>query len=131
MNSTDISNFELLGGAPLADLILEVGKAVAHANSELERGDGQSQNTPVCTVNSAEVEMKVAISINKERTGQVGIGGALMGFNVNASYASTYGFKQEASSTIKVTFAVKPLPPPASPPAPGPPPASPPAGDSS
>lgn len=96
---------EELLAAPLPDLVRELGLAVATANKEL-----QGAGTPDMrfTVDQAEVELKVAISIDKGWKGEVKGGAAVSVFNVNASYARTFNYKEEASSRILLHFAARP-----------------------
>lgn len=102
---TNTSATEQLLAAPLPKLIQDLGMAVATANAALPKGAGDDL---VYTIDSAEIELKVALSISKDT--EVGASGglALSAFNVNASYSSTYGFKEEASSVIKLTLSCKP-----------------------
>lgn len=101
---------EELIAAPLPDLIRDLGLAVAEANRELTKIDDMDL---VYTVDHAAIELSVAISIDSTSKLDVAGGAKLSVFNVNASYARTYGFKEEASSKIKLTLAAKPLPAPA------------------
>jgi len=104
--STTHASEELLA-APLPDLIEGLGVAVAEANMALSK----AQNADlVYTINEAEIEVKVAISINKETQAGAEAGLKLSAFSVNASYSKTYGYKEEASSLIKLTLAAKPKP---------------------
>ena len=91
--------------APLPDLIRDLGLAVAGANMKLAEVEGADL---IYTINEAEIEINVAISIAKESTTSASLGGNLSAFSVNASYARTFGFKEEASSRIKLTLAAKP-----------------------
>ena len=101
---TTSASEELLA-APLPELIRDLGLAVAAANKELAAVPG---NDLSYTIPSAEIEINVAISINKESKGKVSAGGTISAFSVNASYARTYGYKEEASSRLKITLAAKP-----------------------
>lgn len=112
----DIRPSDELLAAPLPDLIRDLGLAVAKANEELVK---IGQGDWVYTIPEGEIELKVAISVNKERTGKAEVGGGLYGFNMNASYSSTYGFKEEAASRIRLTLRACPRNP--QPPAPDPP----------
>jgi len=95
---------EELLAAPLPELIRDLGLAVANANKALK----QAESDIVYSIPSAEIEVNVAISISK--TDDVSVGGSLglSAFSVNASYKSTYGFKEEASSKIKICVQAKP-----------------------
>ena len=95
---------EELLAAPLPDLIRDLGLAVATANMKLAEVEGTDL---VYTINEAEIEINVAISIEKETTASAGLGGNISAFSVNASYARTFGFKEEASSRIKLSLAAK------------------------
>ena len=98
---------EELLAAPLPELIRDLGLAVAGANIELAKAAGGEL---LYTIDKAEIELKVAISISQESKGSIELGGAISVFNVNASYARTYGYKEEASSLIKLSLAAKPRP---------------------
>ena len=102
--STTHASEELLA-APLPDLIQGLGVAVAEANMALSKAENADL---VYTINEAEIELKVAISISKETEAGVEGGLKLSAFSVNASYSKTYGYKEEASSHIKLTLAAKP-----------------------
>lgn len=103
MTATHASE-ELLA-APLPELIRDLGLAVAGANQALaEVPDSDVQ----LTVNEAEIEVNVAISISKETKGSISAGGNISAFSLNASYARTYGFKEEAASRIRLTLGVRP-----------------------
>ncbi|HKO57622.1 MAG TPA: hypothetical protein VJ276_17245 [Thermoanaerobaculia bacterium] len=106
---------EELLAAPLPEFIRDLGLAVAEANRALAQAPTPAPNQPpppkpdiIFTINSAEIEVNVAISV--QRSSDVSVGGSLgLGaFSVNASYKSTFGFKEEASSRIKILLAAKP-----------------------
>ena len=99
---------EALLAAPLPEYIRDLGLGIAAANAELAKN---GQGAGEMTINNAKIELRVAVSIDKESTFEGGIGGNISVFSVNASYARTYGFNEEASSTITVDMAVKPLTP--------------------
>ena len=99
---------EELLAAPLPDLIHDLGVAVADANVQLSKAENENL---VYTIDKAEIELKVAISISKESKTDFSAGGTISVFNVNASYARTYGYKEEASSLIKLSLAAKPRQP--------------------
>jgi hypothetical protein len=105
---------EELLAAPLPELVKNLGLAVAEANKELRSGDGDMRYT----IPSAEITLKIAINIETTSQGKIEGGAKISVFTVNASYSKTYGFKEEASSEIKLTLAAVPVPPPAAP-APG------------
>jgi hypothetical protein len=95
---------EELLAAPLPKMIQELGLAVAAANKELAKSETDIQYT----ISSAEIELKVALSMSEGNNIGVGGGATLSVASVNASYARTYGFKEEASSSIKLTLAAVP-----------------------
>jgi hypothetical protein len=98
---------EELLAAPLPDLIKNLGTAVAVANKDLRNAAEDMR----FTIPSAEIELKVAISVDTKSTLAAQGGLQFSVFTVNASYARTYGFKEEASSVIKLTLAAVPVPP--------------------
>jgi len=102
---TTTSASEELLAAPLPELLRDLGLAVAAANKELA---AVRDNQLTFTIPNAEIEINVAISINKETKSEISGGGNISVFSVNASYARTYGYKEEASSKIKITLAAKP-----------------------
>lgn len=102
---------EELLAAPLPELIKNLGLAVATANKEMRSADADMR----FTIPSAEIELRVAINVETSSSGKIEGGGKISVFSVNASYSRTYGFKEEASSVIKLTLAAVP---PALPPAP-------------
>jgi len=104
--ATTHASEELLA-APLPEMIQGLGVAVAEANMELAKVEDANL---VYTINEAEIELKVALSISKETETGVEGGLKLSAFNVNASYSRTYSFKEEASSLIKLTLAAVPRP---------------------
>jgi hypothetical protein len=106
--ANNLASEELLA-APLPDLIKNLGLAVAKANKELRNADDEIRYT----IPSAEIELKVAISIDSSTAGKAEVGGKISVFTVNASYSKTYGFKEEASSVIKLTLAAVPVTAPA------------------
>lgn len=99
-------------GSSVADLVLGLGLAVAKANKEL----GEGTSGVVYTIPEADIELKVALSMTKTATTSIGGSIALQAFNVNASYASTFGYSAEASSVIKIKLRADareaPAPPP-------------------
>lgn len=98
---------EELLAAPLPDLIRDLGLAVAEANEKLRAKSGDL----AYTISSAEIEVKIVISVSKSTEAGAGAGGNLYGFALNASYKSTYGFKEEASSSIKIVLQAMPKEP--------------------
>jgi hypothetical protein len=106
---------EELLAAPLPEFIRDLGLAVAEANRALAQPPTPVPGQPaqpkpdiIFTINSAEIEVNVAISIQRNTDLSVGGSLGLGAFSVNASYKSTFGFKEEASSKIKVVLAAKP-----------------------
>ena len=99
---------EALVAMPLPDMIKGLGLAVAEANKELSAQDAGGGN--VMTIHSAVIEINVAISVSSAE--EVKAGGSLgfHAFSVNASYARSFNFKEEASSKIRLELSVKPKP---------------------
>jgi hypothetical protein len=95
---------EELLAAPLPELIKNLGLAVATANKELRSSGDEVRYT----IPSAEIELRVAINVETSTTGKIEGGAKIAVFSVNASYAKTYGFKEEASSVIKLTLSAVP-----------------------
>lgn len=109
----DIRPTEELLSAPIPKLITGLGMAIVEAQkamSAIPNGPDYEFVIPEATV-----EVNVAISVNKSSDLTVGGGLTLSAFTVNASYKSTYGFKEEASSKIIVKFMAKPKAAPATP----------------
>jgi hypothetical protein len=99
---------EALVAMPLPDMIKGLGLAVAAANKELSAQDAGSGH--VLTVHSAVIEINVAISVSNAESFTAG---GTLGFNVfsvNASYARSFNFKEDASSKIRLELSVKPKP---------------------
>jgi hypothetical protein len=96
---------EELLAAPLPTLIKDLGLAVASANSALSQ---DQENDIVYAINEAEIEVKIAISVEKKTDVGVDAGVKLNAFSVNASYSNTFGFKEEASSRILIKLSAKP-----------------------
>ncbi len=89
---------EELLAAPLDQLILNLGLAVAEANKKMHEG----QTDIVYTIPEGEIEVNVALSISSQTQAGGTAGISLYGCTVNASYSKTYGFKEEASSRIRL-----------------------------
>ena len=100
---------EELLAAPLPELIKNLGIAVATANKELRSASDDMRYT----IPSAEIELKVAINMETTTEGKIEGGAKISVFSVNASYSKTYGFKEEASSVIKLTLSAVPVAAPA------------------
>ena len=97
---------ETLVAMPLPAMLASLGKAVASANEELSKVPGP--NGATMRVTDATIELNIAIAIDS--TKKIEAGGALnlQAFSVNASYARTFNFKEEASSKIRMTLAITP-----------------------
>lgn len=93
---------EELLAAPLPELIKGLGLAVADANKALQTSE------MVYAITEAEIELKIAISIDTASKMDAGASFGLKAFSVNASYSKTYGYKEEASSSIKIKLATVP-----------------------
>lgn len=104
---------EALVAMPLPAMLGSLGRAVAEANLALSKVPGP--NGVVMTVTEATVDLNIAISVDTQTSTDLKGGLALKAFNVNASYAKTFGFKEEASSKISIKFAVRPPAPEANP----------------
>ena len=91
---------EELLAAPLPQLIRDLGLAVADANKALK----SAQSDVVYSIPAAEIELNVAISISKSSDVSAGGSLGLSAFSVNAAYKSTFGFKEDASSKIKISL---------------------------
>jgi len=95
---------EELAPASLPKMIEEIGLGIAKANDALLKAG----TDVVYTMPSAEIELSVAISTSEEKSTSVGGSVGISAVSVNASYASTYGFNESASSKIKVTLQAVP-----------------------
>jgi hypothetical protein len=97
---------EALAPQSLPEMIKNLGLAVAVANKDLRAA---TPDEPfMMTINRATIDLKVAISVQEATTQQAALGLSLKAFSINASYARTYSFKEEASSQITVELAVTP-----------------------
>ena len=96
---------EELLAAPLPRMVQDLGMAVASANKALREA---TKGDMSYTIPEAEIDIKVAISIDSLAKTEVEGGLALQAFNVNASYAKTFGYKEEASSHIKLKIQAVP-----------------------
>lgn len=100
---------EALVAMPLPEMIKGLGLAVAAANKELSAQDAGSGH--VLTVHSAAIEINVAISVNTAEEFKIGGSLGINVFSLNASYARSFNFKEEASSKIRLELSVKPKSP--------------------
>jgi hypothetical protein len=110
---TNESPSEALVAMPLPAMLGSLGRAVAEANQALAQVAGP--NGAIMTVTEATVDLNIAISVDTKTSTDLKGGLALKAFSVNASYAKTFGFKEEASSKISIKFAVRPPEPEAKP----------------
>lgn len=99
-----ISVTEELLAAPVAEMVRDLGLAVAEANKALI----DVKTDIVYTIPEAEVSLKVALSMDQSQSSSVEGGLSIKMFNVNASYAKTFGFKEEASSSINLKLKAVP-----------------------
>lgn len=97
---------EALAPVELGKMIESLGLAVASANKALLDANPDLPSTMV--INSAQIDLKVAISMETSTTTDAKAGLSVKAFNVNASYARTYAFKEEASSQITIQLAARP-----------------------
>lgn len=97
-----------LVAANLPDVIKNLGLAVAKANHEMSKSADPDAKT-VYAIEQAEIELAVTFSFSRDQ--QIGgqIGGSVFAFAVNASYKATFGFREEASSKIKLVLSAKPV----------------------
>jgi hypothetical protein len=91
---------ESLLSVGIGDLVAELGLAVAQANKKLSAVEPGSPAPMRYVIQEAEIEVRIAINVEKksEMGGQAGFN--LSAVQVNASYSRTYGYKEEASSRI-------------------------------
>lgn len=82
----------------LPTLLQKIGKAVSEANKDA----GEFY------IPEAEIELRIALHIQKETQAGVEAGGTIWGIGINASYQSKYGYSAEGSSTIKLKFKAGP-----------------------
>lgn len=101
---------EGLLAAPLGDMISSIGLAVAEANRKIgATPTGDPANDPVMlTISEAEIEINIAISMEQKTDTGAGLTLGVNAFSVNATYAKTFGFKEEASSRICVKLKAVP-----------------------
>ena len=97
---------EALVAMPLPKMLESLGLAVAHANQELAKVPGPGG--AVMKVTDAQIDVNVAISVQSSENvnGELKLG--LQAFSVNAGYARSFGFKEEASSRISMTLKIAP-----------------------
>lgn len=98
---------EALVALPLPQMLAQLGLAVAEANRQM----AALQDTPnrvVMTVQEATVELAIAISVSEQTDAQGQAQLGLKAFSVNASYARSFGFREEASSRITMKLAIVP-----------------------
>ena len=100
---------EALAPQSLPEMIKNLGLGVAAANKELRAVDPEQPF--MMTINRASIDLKVAVSVQRATEEEVKAGLALKVFSINASYARTYNFKEEAASQITVELAVTPRAP--------------------
>ena len=96
---------EALVAKPLPQMIQNLAMAVVEANAAV-RDD--PANDTVTAIHSAEIELSLAISMERGSEWKAGVGGSIYGFSPNASYARTFNFKEEAASKIKIQMSVLP-----------------------
>jgi hypothetical protein len=98
---------EALVAKPLPEMIKNLGLAVAEANKALVAAN--AENPSALVVHSAEIDLNIAVTVDKSKDFSADGGLALKAFSVNASYARSYNFKEEASSRIKLSLSAKPF----------------------
>ena len=96
---------EALVAKPLPEMIQNLAMAVVEANAAVREN---ATTETVTTIHSAEIELSIAITMERGNKWQVGAGGSISGFSLNASYARTFNFKEEAASKIKIQMSVVP-----------------------
>jgi hypothetical protein len=97
---------EELAAAPIAHFIRDLGLGVADANKALQELPGSANL--VYAINRAEIEVKVAISMEKGNETSAAGGLKLSVFSLNASYKNTFAYHEEASSSIRISLEAKP-----------------------
>ncbi len=98
---------EALVAKPLPEMIKNLGLAVAEANKALVAAN--AENPSALVVHSAEIDLNIAVTVDKTKEFSAEGGLALKAFSMNASYARSYNFKEEASSRIKLSLSAKPF----------------------
>jgi hypothetical protein len=97
---------EALAPMELPKMIEGLGLAVANANKALY--DANADTPSVLVIHSAEIDVAVAVTVDKSTTASGTAGLQLKAFSVNAAYARSYNSKEEASSRIKITLSARP-----------------------
>lgn len=97
---------EELIAVPLPQFIRDLGLAVAEANKALAAA-GEGDGAQVFCINGAEIEVSVAITIQREQQVGAEVKFGLGAFSMNATYKNTFAFKEEAASKIKVSLSTK------------------------
>lgn len=95
---------------PLPEWIQNLGLALAKANEEMIKKAPAGQAHELI-MDEASIDLNVAISVTNETEFKAGGGGGIGAFSVNASYARTYGFKEEAASKIHIKLKSRPRQP--------------------
>lgn len=97
---------EALVAMPLPAMLSGLGLAVAQANEALAKVPGP--NGTVMTIDAATIDLNIAISVESSEKVGADVKLGLKAFSVNASYARSFGFKEEASSRISMSLKVVP-----------------------
>lgn len=102
---------EALVATPLPEMIKNLGLAVAAANRALIAETPASDQVQM-VVQEADIEINVAISLALEEklSGGASFSG-LKVISINAAYARSFNFKEEASSKIRLKLSVAPRQP--------------------
>ena len=99
---------------PLPELIKRLGLGIADANKALAQVPIPPDEDPAktriyYTIPYAEIDMKISISHEKTTAGNLGLGGSIFGFTVNAGFSGSFKYSAEGSTTIKIQLQAVPL----------------------
>lgn len=107
---TPVRASEELLAAPLDQMILNLGLAVAQANAALGKArteDGAERI--VFAIPEADIELSVAISVTQSSELKAEGKFGLQAVALSAAYTSTYAFSEQASSKIKLKLRAVPV----------------------
>lgn len=91
----------------LTTWIKNLGIGLAKANEAMIQAAPAGQAHEFI-MDEAIIDLNVAISVSDATAFELGGGGGIGAFSVNASYSRTYGFKEDAASKIHIKLKSRP-----------------------